>query len=74
MLEGVRLVERKLKEAPVAIETCAVVIAPALFAVSTLRQLQSVLSNPKKWVGWSVTELIDRLVVLPAETGLLNSI
>jgi hypothetical protein len=58
---GVRLVEWKLKDPPVAIETCAVVTDPELFASSTLRQLQTALSNSKKWAGWSVPQLIDRL-------------
>lgn len=61
MPRGVRLVEWKLKDPPVVIETCSVVTDPELFASSTLRQLQAALSNPKKWAGWSVPQLIDRL-------------
>ena len=57
----VRVVEWSLKEPPIAIETCAVVTDPALFAGSTLRQLQTALENPKTWMGWSVSQLIDRL-------------
>ncbi len=57
----VRVVEWKLKEPPIAIETCAVVTDPGLFASSTLRQLQTALENPKSWMGWSVPQLIDRL-------------
>jgi hypothetical protein len=58
---GVRLIKWSLKEPPVAIETCAVVVDPALFASSTLEQLRIALANPKRWVGWTVTQLIERL-------------
>lgn len=61
MPPGVRLIECKLKEPPVAIETCAVVADSALFASSTLTQLARALAHPKRWVGWSVPQLIDRL-------------
>lgn len=58
---GVRLVEWNLKEPPVAIETCAIVTDPALFARMTLEQLGTALARPNLWVGWSVSQLIDRL-------------
>ena len=58
---GVRLIQWKLKEPPVAIETCAVVTEPAQFANSTLEQLRLALVNPKRWVGWTVPQLIERL-------------
>lgn len=58
---GVRLVDWNLKEPPVAIETCSVVIDSALFARTTLEQLRIALANPRRWVGWSVQQLIDRL-------------
>ena len=61
MPPGVRLLEWKLKEPPVVIETCAVVTDPALFARSTLDQLRNALTKPKRWVGWSVPQLIQRL-------------
>ena len=61
MPPGVRLVKWKLKEPPVAIETCTVVTEPALFASTTLEQLRIVLPNPKRWVGWGVFQLIERL-------------
>jgi hypothetical protein len=61
MPDGVRLVQWSLKEPPVAIETCAVVTEPALFASTTLEQLRVVLANPKRWVGWGVFQLIERL-------------
>ena len=61
MPAGVRLVTWNLKEPPVAIDTCSVVTDPALFARSTLEQLGVALAEPKRWVGWSVPELIDRL-------------
>ena len=61
MPAGVRLVHWDLKEPPVAIDTCSVVTDPALFAHSTLEQLRAALAEPKRWVGWSVPQLIDRL-------------
>jgi hypothetical protein len=61
MPEGIRLVKWNLKEPPVAIETCAVVTDPALFARSTMEQLRTALARPKRWIGWSVLQLIDRL-------------
>ena len=61
MPPGVRLVKWNLKEPPVAIESCAVVTEPGLFARTTIEQLRIVLANPKHWVGWSVVQLIERL-------------
>jgi hypothetical protein len=61
MPPGIRLVEWKLKEPPVAIETCAVVTDSSVFARTTLEQLRLALANPKRWVGWTVPQLIDRL-------------
>jgi hypothetical protein len=61
MPRGVVLMEWKLKEPPVAIETFAVVTDPDLFARATLQQLRIALAEPKRWVGWSVPQLIDRL-------------
>jgi hypothetical protein len=58
---GVRLVSWNLKDPPVAIETCAVVTGPALFVRTTLEQLRIALVEPRRWVGWSVPQLIDRL-------------
>jgi hypothetical protein len=48
-----------------AIETCAVVTDSGLFARTTLEQLRIALAEPKRWVGWSVPQLMDRL----AEVG-----
>jgi hypothetical protein len=61
MPSGARLIKWDLKEAPVAIEACAVVTDPALFARTTLEQLAIALAQPKRWVGWTVPQLIDRL-------------
>jgi hypothetical protein len=61
MPPGVRLVNWNLKEPPVLIETCAVVVDPVLFARTTLEQLRMVLAEPKRWVGWTVPQLVDRL-------------
>jgi len=32
-----------------------------LFARTTLEQLRIALAHPKRWVGWSVPQMIDRL-------------
>jgi hypothetical protein len=73
MPEGVRLIEWNLMEPPIIIETFAVVTDPALFARSTLAQLRTALPQPKRWVGWSIPQLIDRLrqvgVTVAVETG-----
>ena len=61
MPPGVRLVSWDLKHPPVAIETCAVVTDSALFARSTLEQLRVAMAEPRRWVGWTVPQLIDRL-------------
>jgi hypothetical protein len=73
MPPGVRLVEWKLKEPPVAIETCAVVTDPALFASTTLEQLRTALANPRRCVGWSVPQLIDRLAQVGVTVALDES-
>lgn len=61
MPAGVRLIEWNLKEPPVAIETCAVVTDPALFARTTVEQLRIALAEPRRWVGWTVPQLINQL-------------
>jgi len=61
MPTGVRLINWNLKEPPIAIDICSVVTDPPLFARSTLEQLGAALAEPKRWVGWSVPQLIDRL-------------
>jgi len=61
MPRGVVLMEWTLKEPPVAIETYAVVANSDLFARTTLEQLRIALAEPRRWVGWSVAQLIDRL-------------
>jgi hypothetical protein len=57
----VRLLAWNLRKPPVAVETCAVVVDPALFARTTLEQLRVALAEPRRWVGWSVPQLMDRL-------------
>ncbi len=57
----VRLIQWNLKTPPVLIETHAVVTDPMLFARTTLEQLKRALENPKRWVGWTVQQLVDRL-------------
>jgi hypothetical protein len=69
MPPGVVLVEWKLKEPPVAIETCAVVTDPVLFARTTLEQLRIALAKPKRWVGWTLPQLIDRLAQVGVGVG-----
>jgi len=61
MPPGAYLVSWNLKEPPIAIEICSIVTNPALFARTTLEQLRIALAYPKRWVGWSVPQLIDRL-------------
>src|SRR5438094_424629 len=61
MPPGVRLIQWSLKDPPIAIETCAVVTDPVPFAKSTLEQLRVAIENPKRWVGWSLPQLVDRL-------------
>ena len=70
MPPGVHLVHWNLKEPPVAIDTCSVVIDTALFARRTLEQLQTALAQPKRWVGWSVPQLIDRLAQVGVSVAL----
>ena len=61
MPPGVRLIRWNLKQPPVAIEACAVVTDPSLFALRTLEQLKTVMVEPARWVGWTLPQLIDRL-------------
>jgi hypothetical protein len=72
MPPGIRLIHWKLKEPPVAIDSCSIVTGSARFARTTLEQLRIALTQPKRWVGWSVPQLIDRLaqvgVVVALET------
>jgi len=57
----VHLVSWNLKKPPVAIDVCSLVTDTALFAQSTLEQLRIALTQPKRWLGWTVPQLIDRL-------------
>lgn len=61
MPPGIRLLHWQLKEPPVAVEVCAIVTDPALFARTTLEQLSIAISEPNRWVGWTVPQLVDRL-------------
>jgi hypothetical protein len=61
MPEGIHLISWNPKDPPVAIETCAVVTDPPLFARTTIEQLRLALGDPRRWVGWTVSQLIDRL-------------
>jgi hypothetical protein len=58
---SIRVVSWDLKKPPVLIETCAVVTDPVLFVRSTLEQLRIAIEEPRRWVGWTVPQLIDRL-------------
>jgi hypothetical protein len=58
---GLRLVQWNLKDPPVLIESSAIITDSEVFARATLEQLQIALENPKRWVGWSVPQLIERL-------------
>jgi hypothetical protein len=57
----VRLVRWDPKEAPIAIESCSVVVDVSLFIGSTLKQLGVALADRKRWTGWTVPQLVDRL-------------
>ncbi len=61
MPPGIRLIGWSLKDPPILIETCAIVTDPEPFARRTLDQLRIALAEPRRWVGWSVPQLIDRL-------------
>ena len=61
MPPGLRLVQWNLKDPPVLIESSAIVTDSEMFARTTLEQLRIALENPKRWVGWSVPQLIERL-------------
>ena len=74
---GVRLVKWNLNEPPMAIDVRSVVVNSSLFAHTTLTQLGIALAEPKRWVGWTVPQLIDRLaqigvVVILDEESRLN--
>ena len=75
MPPGVQLVSWNLKEPPVAVEVCSLVTDSALFARTTLDQLRTALAQPKRWLGWTVPQLIERLaqvgvtVEVSQETG-----
>ncbi|MFY9582913.1 MAG: hypothetical protein WAR21_00295 [Candidatus Acidiferrales bacterium] len=70
MPPGVRLLRWNLKQPPIAIETCGVVVDPALFARSSLEQLRVALAEPRRWVGWTIPQLIDRLRQVGVEVAL----
>src|SRR5258705_9116984 len=67
MPKGVRLLQWKLKDPPLLLESFAVVTNPALFARATLEQLRMAINNPKRRVGWSPDQLVERL----AQAGVL---
>jgi hypothetical protein len=77
MPPGIRLISWNLKAPPTAIETCAVVTDPTLFARTTVEQLRIALAHPRRWVGWTLPQLIDRLaqvgvvVAVEPESGAL---
>jgi hypothetical protein len=64
MPRGVKLVRWELKDPPILVESSAVVIDPSLFARTTIDQLRSAIENPKRWVGWSVPQLVERLALV----------
>ena len=70
MPAGVRLTEWNLKRPPIAIESFAVVTDPDLFARTTLEQLRIALAAPKRWVGWTIPQLIDRLAQVGVRVAL----
>lgn len=70
---GVRLIQWNLKEPPVSIDTCSVVTDPARFARTTLEQLRIALAEPKRWLGWTVPQLVDRLAQVGVVVALESS-
>ena len=58
---NVKLVKWSPKEPPIAIGCCEVVVNVQVFIKSTLGQLIIALADPKRWVGWTAAQLIDRL-------------
>jgi hypothetical protein len=69
---SVRLLGLNLLQPPVAIETCAVVTDPTLFARTTLEQLKVALNEPRRWVGWTIPQLINRLHQVGVDVALEN--
>jgi hypothetical protein len=69
---GLRLIQWSLKEPPVCLEVYSIVTDTTKFVTSTLGQIQRLLEDPKAKVGWSVSQLIDRLaqvgVIVELET------
>jgi hypothetical protein len=61
MPPGVRAHSWNLKVPPVAIDSCSIVTDCDLFARTTLEQLRVALAEPKRWTGWTLPQLIDRL-------------
>jgi len=76
--QGVRLVRCEPKVPPVAIDTCSVVTDPILFIHTTIDQLRIALEQPKRCVGWTVPQLIDRLeqvgVLVTLDTGVQRDV
>lgn len=71
--QGVRLIRYEPKVAPVTIGVCSTVIDAALFIRTTLEQLRIALEEPKRRIGWSVFQLIERLgqmgVIVMVDSG-----
>jgi hypothetical protein len=61
MPSGVRAHCWNLKAPPIAIDSCSIVTDCDLFARTTLEQLRIALAEPRRWVGWTLPQLIDRL-------------
>jgi TubC N-terminal docking domain len=67
---GVHLISWNLKNPPVTVETCAIVTDTLLFARRTIEQLRIALGDPTRWVGWTVSQLIDRLAQVGVSVAL----
>jgi hypothetical protein len=61
MPRDIRLVHWNLKDSPVRLDGCSVVTDTKRFAITTLEQLRIAMGNPKRWVGWSAAQLVERL-------------
>jgi len=73
MPRGVKLIGWNLKDPPIAIDLCSVVIDPASFVDRTLNQLQAALTG-KNWLAGNrtVRELVERLEQVGVEVVVMG--
>jgi uncharacterized protein DUF3854 len=68
-LPGVRILGWNPKQAPIALDHCAIVTNSDAFIRTTLDQLRIAVAEPKRWVGWTVDQLIARLRIVGVEVA-----